>query len=50
VDDRFRVQFFGSEKRKTILQIETHLVSENAKGSGSGAVIFFDSVIEQMTE
>ena len=38
VNNRFQVQLFGGQQRKTILQIETHLVTKNALGTCAGAV------------
>ena len=43
-DDGFQVNFFGGDQRKTLAQIETHLVPEHAARASAGAVGFFDPV------
>ena len=43
VDDGFQVDFLGGQQRKSILEVEPHLVAEQAGGPGSGAVAFEDA-------
>ena len=40
VDDGFQVNLFGGQQRKTVLEVEPHLVAEQAGGSGTGPVAF----------
>jgi hypothetical protein len=44
------VEFFCGEQRKSVSHVETHLVTKNADGSGSGAVRFFDAFGEYAVE
>jgi hypothetical protein len=41
VDNGFQMKFLGSQTREALVHIETHLVSEYADCTGSGAVAFF---------
>jgi hypothetical protein len=43
IDNRFEVEFFGRHHRETFRKIKAHLITENAFGSGSGAVAFLGS-------
>jgi hypothetical protein len=42
------VHFFGGDKRKTLAQIETHLVPKHAARAGAGAVGLQHSLCEHM--
>ena len=44
----FCMHFFGSHQRKSLLQIEPHLISKRADGAGAGTVMFLDPFIENM--
>ena len=46
VDDGLQVQLLGREQRKTLAEIEAHLVPEYRQGAGAGAVALFDSFVE----
>jgi len=52
MDYRFQVKLFGGKQRKTLLQIEAHLVTKNTNGSCSSSIVFtytmFKDVIEQI--
>src|SRR5271167_3536906 len=41
IDDRLDVQLLGRRERKTPAQIESHLVAEDRKRAGPGAVVLF---------
>ena len=34
------MQFLGRQARETVLKVKTHLMTEDADGSGSGTVTF----------
>ena len=40
MDYRFQVQFFCCQARKTVVQVEPHLIAESTYGASSGAVAF----------
>ena len=40
--------FFGSYQRKTIIQIEAHLVAKYAAGAGTGTIAFIGAGIDDM--
>ncbi len=44
----FEVNFFGRYHRKGLAEIESHLVTKDAFGAGTGAVSLFDSLIQDM--
>lgn len=46
--DGAEVEFLGGEEGKTLLQVEAHLVSENAQGTGSGAIILFRPMVQDV--
>ena len=50
VDDGFQVQLLGSEQRKALVQVEAHLVSEDAFGAGAGAVGLHCALVEYALE
>ena len=50
MDHAFEVHFFGSDQRKTILQVKSHLVAENAEGACARAVAFSGAVFEDVSE
>ncbi len=45
MDDGFNVQLLGRQQRKTILQVEPHLMTEYAQRSRSGTVGFARPVL-----
>jgi hypothetical protein len=48
MNDGFQVKLFGGHKRKTILQIKAHLVSESTYGTGPCAVLLAASIFQHM--
>jgi hypothetical protein len=48
--DRLEMNLLGGKKRKTLAQVETHLVTEYALGTGAGAVAFHGSVFTDMAK
>ena len=48
VDDGTQVQFLGGEGGKAVGKIETHLVTENADGTGASTVFFLNTVVEDV--
>jgi len=48
VDNAFEMQLFGGDQGKPFRQVETHLVTEDALGTGSGSVCFFYPGVEDM--
>src|SRR5687767_3569811 len=47
-NDGFEVQLFSGQRRKTIIKIETHLVTENRFGSSAGAVRFLRTMFHNV--
>ena len=50
MDHRPEMQLLGGEQREDVGQIDAHLISEDAPGSGAGAVALLDSVFENVVE
>jgi hypothetical protein len=50
VDDRFQMHLLGGEKRKPLLEVEPHLIAEDAARSGAGAVAPVDAMVEDVLE
>ena len=48
VDDGAQMQFLGRNDRKTLAQIETHLIAEHAESPGTGPIIFSHAGIAYM--
>ena len=48
VDDRLEVKFLGSEEREAVVEMEAHLIAEDAEGAGTGAVVLRDAVVQDM--
>ena len=46
VDDRLEMQFLGREQRKTLGEIEPHLMAEHGQRPGAGTVVLLDAVSE----
>ena len=44
------MQFLGSDERKAVGEIETHLITENRYSACSCAVVFYCAVVENMTQ
>jgi len=44
------VQFFGGEARKTLLQVEPHLVTKTTDGTGTGTVVFLGTIVHYMLQ
>ena len=42
------MQLLGGDNRKTLRQIETHLIPEHAQGARTGAILFTGSVFAHM--
>jgi hypothetical protein len=40
------MNFLGGEQRKAFLEVETHLMAEDADGTGAGAVALLVALIE----
>ena len=49
VYDRFEMQFLGCDQRKSVGEIETHLVAEHRFRARAGTVGFHGSVFEYMS-
>ena len=45
MNDGFEVELFGRKQGKTLLQVEAHLITEDAYSAGTGAVVFFRPLI-----
>ena len=50
MNNAFKVQFLGSYKGKSFLQVKTHLVTKNADRTGTGTVRFFHPIIQDMLQ
>ncbi len=50
VDYGLEMDFLRSKKRKAILEIEAHLITEDTLRPSSGAVFFQDAVLTDMSE
>ena len=50
MDDRLEVQFLGGEARKTLLEIESHLMAKHADGTRASAVALFYAFGENAVE
>src|SRR5699024_2222641 len=48
--DGTQMQLLGGDQRKTVSQVETHLVAEHAQGTGPGAVGFVRAVLQDMPD
>ena len=46
IDDGFQMHLLGGDQRKTLGQIEAHLVAEDGAGAGAGAVALFHARFE----
>ena len=50
VYDGFQVEFFGGQQRESLLQIETHLMSEDTDNAGACTVVFAYSFLQNTVE
>jgi hypothetical protein len=50
MDNTLNVKLLGCNQRKPMLQVETHLVTENAPGSSTSAVSFVNSLVQNMLQ
>ena len=50
VNHPFQENFLGGKQRKPSLQVETHLVAEDAARTGSGTVALHNAVLSDLTE
>jgi hypothetical protein len=50
VNDGLEVHLLGCEKRESLAQVKTHLMTEYALGTGAGTVAFHCSVFTDMTK
>jgi hypothetical protein len=50
VNHPFQENFLGGKQRKSYLQIETHLVAEDAARTGSGTVALHNAVLSDLTK
>ena len=48
MDDGAQMQLLGGDQRKTAREIEAHLMAEDRKRAGSGAVVLADAVVAHM--
>jgi hypothetical protein len=46
--DGFGMKLFGSKHGETIVQVETHLITENTDGSGSCSIGFLHSMFKDV--
>jgi hypothetical protein len=49
MDYRTQMEPFRSQQWKAVKQIETHLITKYATGSGTGSILFGDPAITHMT-
>ena len=47
-DDGLHEHLFGGDQRKTLVEVEAHLVAEDAARAGAGAIAFFHAVLKHM--
>ena len=50
MDNRFQMEFFGCQTRKTFVHIKTHLMSEYADGTRTRAVAFLYAFSQHAVE
>ena len=50
IDNRFEMQFLGSENRKPSAQVKTHLMAEDALGSDASAIAAEHSSLAHMAK
>ena len=48
MDNRFQVQFLRGEEWESVLQVETHLITEDTVSACPCAIFFKDAVVEHM--
>ena len=48
MNNTFGMKLFCSDKRKSLLQVKTHLVSKAADRAGTGTVAFLNAMIQDM--
>jgi hypothetical protein len=49
IDDRFQMDFLGSQERESLAEVIAHLIAEHALRAGTGAVRLHGSVFTDMT-
>ncbi len=49
VDDALEEHFLGGHQGKSFLEGESHLITKNTVGSGSGSILFKGSALAHMT-
>lgn len=50
MDNRLEVEFFGGEERKSVGEVESHLVAKNGTSAGAGAVGLVDAIVADVAE
>ena len=50
VDNRFEMELFGGEQRKSVSQREARLSAEDAIRAGAGAVVFEFAAVEHQSQ
>ncbi len=50
MNHRAEVKLLGGQHGKPIPQIEAHLITEDTEGSGAGAVVLFQALVENMLQ
>ena len=48
IDDGAQMQFLRRDQRKTMCQVETHLVAKDRPGANAGAVLLFNPVVKDV--
>ena len=50
IDDTLQMHLLGSNQRKPLLQVKTHLIAKSRDRTRAGAVMFLHPMVEDMTE
>ena len=50
MDDGLKVDFFRGEKRKTFIQVKSHLIAKRAERAGTGSITLWRTVGKDVTE
>ncbi len=50
MDNRLKMELLGGQQRETILEIESHLITEHTPCAGTGTVSFLNPVIHYMLQ
>jgi hypothetical protein len=48
MNNGFQMDFFGSEERKSGIEVEPQLIAENTQGASAGTVILRHTMIEDV--